>query len=349
MKALRLGLVAGAAAVVLFGCGKREAGPAGETGGSDSTGGGDSTPVFVNVGTGGVTGVYYRVGAALKQIMDAREDTGVRLSFKSTGGSVFNINSVVQGSMEVGVCQSDRQYQAVHGLAEWQGKPQEKLRAICSLHPEAVTFVASVESGIRSVRDAEGKTVNIGNPGSGQRQNAIDMLEAAGIDIEEDLQAENMKAADAPRMLQDGRIDAFFYTVGHPAGAIKEATAGRVKVRLVPIPGMEKFLAKHPYYAPVTIRHELYPSAENSEDIESVGMIATLVTSADVPDEVVYQITKGIFEGLEELRAMHPAFADLDPTDMLTRGISAPFHPGAEKYFAEVAPIVKGPAAKAAE
>ena len=124
-----------------------------------------------------------------------------------------------------------------------------------ALAPEAVTFVAAEDSGIKSLKDAKGKVVNIGNPGSGNRQNAIDVFEAAGINIEKDLKAESIKAADAPRMLQDGRIDGFFYTVGHPNGNIKEATAGKRKTRIVSITDIEPLVKKFPYYSSDQHRH----------------------------------------------------------------------------------------------
>lgn len=292
---------------------------------------------FVSIGTGGVTGVYYQVGAGISKLLNARQsEYGVTASFQATGGSVYNINALMSGAMEIGVAQSDRQYQALNGLAEWRERgPQSKLRAVCSMHPEAVTLVASVDSGIRSLEDLRGKRVNIGNPGSGQRGNALDILNAAGIDPDSDLHAENLKAAEAPKMLQDGRIDAFFYTVGHPAGAITEATAGRRQVRFVPIVGMDALIEKAPYYAEATIPIALYPKAANTADVATVGVMTTVVTAEDIPETVIYAVTREIFENLDALRAMHPAFETLTRENMMTKGISAPFHEGAKRYFRE--------------
>ena len=192
---------------------------------------------FVTIGTGGVTGVYYPTGGAIaKMVNKKRKVYGIRATVESTGGSVYNVNAIMAGDLEFGIVQSDRQYQAWYGLAEWKEKgPQKDLRAICSIHPESITLVAAVDAGIKTIKDLRGKRVNIGNPGSGQRQNSIDALTAAGLDWKKDIIAEGVKAAEAPGLLQDGRIDAFFYTVGHPSGAIKEATAGRRKVLIVPI------------------------------------------------------------------------------------------------------------------
>ncbi len=293
---------------------------------------------FVTIGTGGITGVYYPTGGAIaKMVNKKRKEYGIRATVESTGGSVFNVNAIMAGDLEFGVVQSDRQYQAIHGLAEWEEKGvQEDLRAVFSIHPESVTLVASVDSGIKDIKDLKGKRVNIGNPGSGQRQNSIDALEAVGLNYENDLQAEGVKAAEAPGLLQDGRLDAFFYTVGHPSGAFKEATAGATKVRFVPIggPGIDALIKAKPYYAKSIIPIELYPGAENDGDVDTFGVKATFVTSAKVPDEVVYALTKEVFDNFEEFKKLHPAYQVLTKEGMLD-GLSAPIHEGAMKYYKE--------------
>jgi hypothetical protein len=292
---------------------------------------------FVTIGTGGITGVYYPTGGAIAKIVNKkRKEYGIRCTVESTGGSVFNVNAIMAGDLEFGVVQSDRQYQAVKGLAEWKDKGSQKdLRAIFSIHPESITLVAAEDAGIKAIEDLKDKRVNIGNPGSGQRQNSIDALKhAAGLDFEKDLKAEGVKAAEAPGLLQDERIDAFFYTVGHPNGAIKEATAGKRKVRLVPIPNVDKLLAEFPYYAKATIPIKFYPGATNKEDVSTFGVKATFVTSAKVPDEVVYAITKEVFENFEEFKKLHPAYEVLTKENMM-EGLSAPIHPGAMKYYKE--------------
>ena len=291
---------------------------------------------FVTIGTGGITGVYYPTGGAIAKIVNAKKDKyDIRATVESTGASVFNINAIMAGDLEFGIAQADRQYQAYNGLSEWEGKPQKDLRAVFALAPEAVTFVAAEDSGIKSLKDAKGKVVNIGNPGSGNRQNAIDVFEAAGINIEKDLKAESIKAADAPRMLQDGRIDGFFYTVGHPNGNIKEATAGKRKTRIVSITDIEPLVKKFPYYSLTNIDMAQYPEATNAnEKVTTVGMLATFVTSAKVPDDVVYAITKEVFENLDKFKKLHPALEGLTRETML-EGLTAPIHPGALKYYKE--------------
>jgi TRAP transporter TAXI family solute receptor len=291
---------------------------------------------FVTIGTGGITGVYYPTGGAIaKMVNKKRKEYGIRATVESTGGSVFNVNAVMSGDLEFGIVQSDRQYQAMKGLAEWKkAGPQKDLRAVFSIHPESITLVAAVDAGIKDISDLKGKRVNIGNPGSGQRQNAIDALTAVGIDYKKDLQAEGIKAAESAGLLQDGRIDAFFYTVGHPNGSIKEVTAGKRKVLFASITGIDKLLAKYPYYAKALIPITFYPNAANKEDVQTFGVKATFVTSAKVPDNVVYAITKEVFDNFESFKKLHPAYKVLTKKGLL-EGLSAPIHPGAMKYYKE--------------
>jgi len=292
---------------------------------------------FVTIGTGGVTGVYYPTGGAISRMINNKFDTyKIKATVESTSGSVFNINAVMNGDLEFGVAQSDRQYQAYNGMAEWQESgPQTDLRSVFSVHPEAITLVASEESGIMEIADLNGKRVNLGNPGSGQLQNSKDVLAAVGID-EEEISAEYVKAIEAPGLLQDGRIDAFFYTVGHPAGNIKGATSGRGKLTITPItgPAIEGMVNDRPYYAEALIPQDFYPAALNEEDIRTIGVKATFVTSSSVSADIVYAITKEVFENLDDFRELHPAYKVLSERNML-KGLSAPIHPGALRYYRE--------------
>ncbi len=295
--------------------------------------------IFVTIGTGGVTGVYYPAGGAISKMVNKKfKEYGIKMTVESTGGSVYNINAVLSGDLDFGICQSDRQYEAWYGLAEWKNKgPQKNLRSVFSLHPESITLVASVKSGIKSVADLKGKRVNLGNPGSGQLQNSKDILKAFGISLK-DITPEYVKAVEAPGLLQDGRIDAFFYTVGHPNGNIKEATSGRIKVRIVPIsgPAVDKLLKSHPYYAKAEIPvKEFYPMAANTQkDVWTVGVKATVVTSKKEPANIVYAITKEVFENIDTFKKLHPAFEVLTKKNML-EGLTAPIHRGALKYYKE--------------
>jgi len=292
---------------------------------------------FVTIGTGGITGVYYPTGGAISRMVNRKSDKyGIKATVESTAGSVFNVNAVMNGDLEFGVVQSDRQFQAYNGLAEWLkfGK-QTDLRSVFSIHPESITLITTEKSGIRTIKDLKRKKINLGNPGSGQLQNSKDVLKAAGF-TEKDLSAEYVKAVEAPGLLQDERLDGFFYTVGHPAGNIKEATSGRIKVFIVPIEGhdIDALLLKYPYYAKSVIPSSFYPRALNTKDIETIGVKATFVTSKNVNAEIVYAITKEVFENLEDFKSLHPAYQILTKENML-KGLSAPIHKGALKYYKE--------------
>jgi len=293
---------------------------------------------FVTIGTGGVTGVYYPTGGAISKIVNKKKkEYGLRVTVESTGGSAFNVNAIMAGDLELGIVQSDRQYQAWEGLKEWkEAGPQKDLRAICSFHPETIILVAGDDTGIKKIEDLKGKHVSIGNMGSGFRGNAIDALEAAGINWETDLKTESLKAAEQAKMLQDGRIDAFFYTVGNPNGSIKEVTSGSRKVHFVPIvgPGIDKLVAKWPYYAKAVVPKSMYEMATNPGDVPTFAVKATFCTSAKVPDFVIYAITKELFDNLEEFKKLHPAYEFLTQKSML-EALSAPIHPGAMKYYKE--------------
>ncbi len=292
---------------------------------------------FITIGTGGITGVYYPTGGAIAKIINAKKSTyNIRASVESTGASKFNINAINNGDLEFGIAQADTQYQAYKGIGDWEGKPVSKLRFVFALAPEAVTFVAAEDSGIKSLKDAKGKVINLGDPGSGNRINAIQVFKEVGLVPGEDFRAEGLKPADAPHTLQDGRIDGFFYTLGHPNGNIKEATAGKRKCRIVPITGMDNLLKECPYYSMTKIDMSQYPDASNAADgtVDTIGMLATFVTSADTPDDIVYAITKEVVENLDEFKTLHPALAGITKESLL-EGRTAPFHPGAEKYFRE--------------
>ena len=292
---------------------------------------------FVTIGTGGVTGIYYPTGGAISRMVNRKFDEyEIKATVESTSGSVFNVNAVLNGDLQFGVVQSDRHYQAYNGLAEWsESGRQTDLRSVFSVHPESITLIVSENSGIREIKDLQGKKINLGNPGSGQLQNSKDVLRAAGLE-EQDISAEYVKAIEAPGLLQDGRLDGFFYTVGHPNGNIKEATSGRIRVFIVPIKGPEvdRMLEEYPYYAKSTIPHSFYPYALNNEDVETIGVKATFVTSKRVDKDIVYAITKEVFDNLEDFKSLHPAYQVLTKRNML-KGLSAPIHKGALKYYKE--------------
>ncbi len=303
-----------------------------------------SDKTFVSIGTGSPTGVYFPAGNAIKKSVEAAEGNTLRISVANTGGSVENINNIMNQSMTFGFAQADRQYQAFNGEANWEGEPQESLRFVFSLHPEVVTLIAASDAGITSVADLTGKRVNIGSPGSGQRGNAEAILNTAGIPLD-DIQAESMSAGECASKLQDGLLDAYFYTVGHPNGSITEVTTGRRAVQFIPITGMETLIASAPYYTATTVPIDLYDRVKQEGPVPTIGMLTTVVTHLDTPEETVYQLVKEVFENLDALRAQHPALQKLTPEGML-KGGHAPLHPGALKYYLEaglVDPAPSGP------
>ncbi len=292
---------------------------------------------LVTIGTGAITGLYHPTGNAIAKLINTkRQEYSIRITVETTSGSVFNVNAIMRGDMEFGLVQSDRQYQAVNGLAEWMDKGrQSDLRAVFSIYLESLTLVAADDAGIKTITDLKGKNVSIGYPGSGQRQNAMDVLTAVGLDFKKDINPEGVKASESADLLLNNLIDAFFYTVGHPSEAIRKLTSGKRKVRFASITGVDALLNRHPYYSQSVIPVKEYPGVKNTEDVPTIGVKATLVTSAKVKDEIVHAVTKEVFENLASFKKLHPAYSDLTPAGML-EGLSAPIHPGAMQYYREV-------------
>jgi TRAP transporter TAXI family solute receptor len=297
--------------------------------------------VFITIGGGDVSGVYFPTGLAIaKMINDRRSEYHIRATVEATMGSTYNLNAIMAGHMEFGLAQSDTHYQAVTGLVNWAKKgPQKELRAVFSLHNEPLTLVAAVDAGIQSIADLRGKRVSLGNPGFTQHRIVVDVLKAAGLDPKRDISPQEVFASEAPAMLEDNRIDAYFFTVGHPSETIRRALSTKRKARLIPISGPEidKLLADKNYYIKTIIEMQrLYPDLKGPQaEVDTFGVVATLCTSARVPEEVVYVLTKVVFENIDEFRQQHPALAGLTKEGML-EGLSAPLHPGAIKYFRQV-------------
>lgn len=291
---------------------------------------------FVTIGTGGVTGVYYPTGGAICRLVNrGRSEHGIRCGVESTGGSVYNINAVRSGELEFGVAQSDWQFHAYNGTSRFEEQGAfEGLRAVFSVHPEPFTVVARADSGITEFADLQGMRVNVGNPGSGQRGTMEVVMEAMGWTMDDFALASELQAAEQSQALCDNNIDAMIYTVGHPSGSIQEATTACDSV-LVEVSGeaIDALVSERPYYRTATIPGGMYRG--NDEDVHTFGVGATFVTSADVPDDVVYEIVRAVFENIDQFRGLHPAFANLDPAEMAQDGLSAPLHPGAERYYRE--------------
>ncbi|PIE43632.1 MAG: C4-dicarboxylate ABC transporter substrate-binding protein [Gammaproteobacteria bacterium] len=292
---------------------------------------------FITIGTGGVTGVYYPAGGAICRLVNkSRKEHGIRCSVESTGGSIYNLNAIREGELDMGVAQSDWQYHAYNGSSKFEGKgPNKKLRAVFSLHPEPFTVVARKDSGITNFSQLKDKRVNIGNPGSGQRGTMEVLMNEIGWTKADFKLASELKASEQSKALCDNKIDAMVYVVGHPSGAIKEATTSCDSV-LVAVDGdaVAKLVATTPYYRTAKIPGGMYRG--NDKDVATFGVGATFVSSSDVPDELIYQVVKAVFENFDSFKRLHPAFANLDKKAMIADGLSAPLHAGAEKYYKEV-------------
>ena len=290
---------------------------------------------FITIGTGGVTGVYYAVGGAVCRLMNKdRQKTGIRCSVESTGGSVFNVNAIKAGELDFGMAQSDIQYNAAKGEAQFKGAAIGDLRAVFSVHPEPFTVLARKEAGVTKFEDFKGKRFNVGNPGSGTLASMEELLKQMGWTLSDFSLAAQLKADEQGTALCDNKIDGFFYGVGHPSAAIQDPTT-TCGARLIPLtgPAEDALIKGHPYYAKAVIPGGMY--SNNPNPTETYGVLATMVTSSKVPDAVVYEMVKAVFNNFDEFKKLHPAFTNLDPKKMIKNGLSAPLHPGAVKYYKE--------------
>jgi TRAP transporter TAXI family solute receptor len=296
-----------------------------------------SAQEFISIGTGGVTGVYYPTGGAICRLVNKdRKEHGIRCAVESTGGSVYNINTIKGGELEFGVAQSDWQYHAYNGTSKFEGDAAfPDIRAVFSVHPEPFTLIVRSDSGIGSFEDLKGKRVNVGNPGSGQRATMEVVMGAFGLSMDDFALATEYKGSEMAQQLCDGNIDAMIYTIGHPAAAVKEAST-TCDVTLVDVAGgpIDSLVADNPYYRVATIPGGMYDG--NPDDITTFGVGATFVTSASIPDDTVYVVAKAVMSNIDDFRQLHPAFANLDPAQMVQDGLSAPLHPGAERAYKEL-------------
>ncbi len=303
--------------------------------GAMAFGGAGAAQEFISIGTGGVTGVYYPTGGAICRLVNkGRKEHGIRCSAESTGGSIYNINTIRNGELEFGVAQSDWQYHAYNGTSKFKDKGKfEKLRAVFSVHAEPVTIIARDDSNIKNITDFKGKRVNIGNPGSGTL-GTYEVIEKAMGWKRGDLKlAAQMKSSETAQAVCDGKIDAYFWLVGHPSALTQESIAS-CATHLVnaTAPAIEKLVADRPYYRTATIPAGMY---NNKEDIKTFGVGATFVTSSDVSEKVVYTVVKAVFENFDQFKKLHPAFNHHKAEEMIKDGLSAPLHPGAVKYYKE--------------
>lgn len=292
--------------------------------------------VTLKLGTGEEGGLYLPIGRAIAELL-SKATPPIALTVITTSGSTDNINGVLDNSLALGLAQSDKQFQAVEGRAEWNRKPQESLRFLCSLHPEAVTLVASESSSIKTVNDLKGKRVGIGRKGSGQNSNAHQTLSANGLDPANDLTVREISPQDCVKALQAGELDAFFFTAGHPNEIITAATSGKVRTRIIPIngEGVELLIEANPHLQACAIpAKKLYPSCANDDtDVATFGTVTTLVCNDKLPAETTERIVATLVENLQALQNQFSVLQKLTPAGMAHAGQTAPIHPGAASFF----------------
>ncbi|MBL4615280.1 MAG: TAXI family TRAP transporter solute-binding subunit [Magnetovibrio sp.] len=292
---------------------------------------------YVTIGTGGVTGVYYPAGGAICRLVNkGRRMHGIRCSVESTGGSIDNIEGIRVGEFDFGVVQSDAQFAAVHGQTPFESAGKfKKLRSMFALHSEQFTVVARADAGIQTLADLKGKRVNVGNVGSGQRGTMETVMQTLGWTMNDFAEASELTSAEQSRALCDDQFDAMVFTVGHPNASINEATIACDTV-LVGASGaaIKKMVAQIAYFRTTTIPGGMYRGTEH--DVKTFGVSATVVTSSLIPEDMVYELVKSVFENFDSFRMLHPAFGRLEKQNMLAHGLSAPLHRGAVRYFKEV-------------
>ncbi|MFZ5990343.1 MAG: TAXI family TRAP transporter solute-binding subunit [Deinococcota bacterium] len=290
---------------------------------------------FVTIGSGSTTGVYFPVATGIaKLINDA--GVGIRANARSTGGSVFNINAIASGELQMGLSQNDIAYYAYNGssIPAFEGKPVKSIRSIAVLYPEVVHIVARAEAKIDSVADLKGKRVVVGDVGSGTEQNARQILEAYNLSFNDLGQTIRVGASQGISLLQDGRADAMFYTVGLGASAIQQL-ALTTRINLVAVePAKVKTVAqKYPFYANFIIPSGVYRGVEVSTP--TVAVLSMLLASDQLSADTVYKVMKATFDNLAEFKKIHPNLERYFDLKKAVRNLPVPLHPGAERYWKE--------------
>lgn len=296
---------------------------------------------YMTIGTGGPTGVYFVAGNAIcrmihKEAAEGRANGrqhGYRCAAPSSNGSTYNLAQISQGEFEFGVSQSDWQYYAVNGTSD-NVVNDDGFRAVFSVHPEPFQLVVAADSGIESWMDLEGKRLNIGNPGSGQRGTTELLMERYGTDRDFFGLVTEMTSSEHSNALCDGNIDAFTYVVGVPNSGVAVATEGcGAQIVSLNTEVEQNLIEERPFYAATSIPASVYSSQQ--ADVTTFGGYATIVSHEEVDPDMVYEVVRAVFENLDDFKGLHPAFANLTPESMINNGNSAPLHEGAARYYRE--------------
>jgi len=285
----------------------------------------------ITIVTGGSAGTYYPIGGAMAQAI-TEYAPGIKATAVTSGASVVNARKVGNLEAEFGFMQNDVAYYAYHGVEMFKDAKVDKLRGVATLYPEIIQIVTLKESGIKTIYDLKGKRVAVGAPGSGTAVDALQILNAAGID-ESNTDIRYLDFKEVSDSLKDRTIDAGFIVAGIPTAAVGDIAAVR-DVAIVEVPDeiYQKLKEEYPFYTQVTIPAGTYKGVD--EDVKTVAVLAMLATNADLPEDLVYEVTKAIFEHRDVLEAAHKRAADITLETAL-EGMPIPLHPGAEKYYKE--------------
>lgn len=288
-----------------------------------------SAPQNIILATGGTTGTYYSLGGTIAQLFNSKIE-GMNVTAQSTGASIENCRLLGDGEAEIALLQNDILDYAYNGTEAFEGTADDSLRAVASLYPEVIHIVAN--ESITSIADLAGKKVSVGAAGSGTEANARQILGEAGITYD-DIKPNYLSFSESADAFKDGQIDAFFVTAGVPNASIQDITAQhKINILAVESDISSKLLEDYPFYIEFTIPGGTYAGVE--EDVNTVAVLAVLATGADQPEETIHNLTKTLYENLEELAGSHAKGAEIK-LEKATDGISIPFHPGAEKYYKE--------------
>lgn len=291
----------------------------------------DRSKYFITVATGPTSGLYYPIGGAFSSVLQSK--LGYKSSAQSTGASVENINLILKGDAELAITMSDSVAQAYDAFGAYAGKePAKDLRAITGLYPNYVQLVTIKKTGITKFEDLKGKRVGVGAPNSGVELNARMMYEAHGMTYE-DSKIDYLNYGEAIEQMKNGLVDAVFVTSGIPNATVMELGVGS-EIVVVPIEGegLKNLTAKYSFFVPEVIPAATYKTAT---DVNTVTVRNIMLVSKDLPDEVVYDMTKGIFENIDAIKASHATAAKHISLENSHIGVNIPFHPGAVKYYEE--------------
>ncbi len=295
----------------------------------------------ITIGTAGEQGVYYPAGGAICRLVERGfKEHHMRCSAEPTSGSVYNLKALRDGSLDMAFAQADWVYRAYHGSHDFSdGRGYQDLRSVLSLHTEIFTVLARADSGITTAWDLQGKRVGIGDDGSGMRATAEEFIRAEGWSNGSFAALLSLKPAEQGRALCSGRVDALLFANGHPNGSTQEIS-NTCKTRIIAVEGppIDRLVRDNPYYSHVRLPGGMYRGSPHA--INTFGAKAELVTSAAMPEEMVYQLVKAVFDNLDDFKTLHPVFATLDKAHM-PKGTSAPLHPGALRYYREAGLVKK--------